>query len=212
MDLVRYIGEVLHRLRNPIDLYYELGYSQEIISGIFMMPEERYLGAETSYAEMIGDNLGELMDHMDSNQTVVMDFKDDGQRESGWYPLIEDIAIDLCEIGYLYHGQMINWENMSLVMHKYASTQDNKYTIGLFLTSKDVVTLDGLPGSSREKSGDRPYLGIAMRRDGRVRYCVSLGNRMANPYKKDISELTENESDLVNNLLCYTYLMGGIDL
>ena len=93
MALVRYIGEVLHRLRNPIDLYYELGYSQEIISGIFMMSEERYLGAETSYVEMIGDNLGELMDHMDSDQTVVMDFKDDGQRESGWYPLIEDIAL-----------------------------------------------------------------------------------------------------------------------
>ena len=209
---MRYIGEVLHRFHNPIDLYYKLGYSQEIISGIFMMSEDRYLGAEIPYVEMIGDNLGELMDHMDSDQTVVMNFDDDGQRESGWYQLVEDIAIDLCEIGYLYRGQMINWENVSLVMHKYSDFPGNKYSIGLFLTSNDVVTLDALPGMSREKVGDRPYLGIVMQRDGRVRYCVSLGNRMANPFKKDISELTENESDLVNNLLCYTYLMGGIDL
>lgn len=212
MVLARYIEEVSHHSHNLIDLCYKLEYSKELKFLISKMAEQRYLGAEIPYEEMIYDNLGEIMDRMDLDQTIVMDFNDDGQRERGWYPLVEDIAMGLCDIGYLYHGQGINWGNVSLVLHKYFDIPNQKYLMGMFLTSKEVIALDGLPGSSREKVGDRPYIGIALRNDQKIKYCVSYGSALSLPYKKDIFELTEGESNLVNNLLCYTYLMSGIDL
>ncbi len=212
MVLVRYIEEVLHRSHNLIDLSYKLEYSRELKFLISEMAEQRYLGAEVPYEKMIGDNLGEIMDRMDFGQTIVMDFNDDGQRKRGWYPLVEDIAMGLCDIGYLYHGQGINWGNVSLVLHKYSDIPNQKYSMGMFLTSNEVIALDGLPGSSREKVGDRPYIGVVLRNDQKIKYCVSYGSALSLPYKKDIVELTEGESDLVNNLLCYTYLISDTDL
>lgn len=122
-------------------------------------------------------------------------------QDPGWDEDSKKIQKRLFNAALLPMEMAANAEDTALVSYTYP--KESELGSCLFFTNRtmDGHMLLGLPGSSTESLGDRPYWGIVVYKNGRVEMKVSYGNRLFKGITKELSELDQAEARFIIAIL-----------
>lgn len=131
------------------------------------------------------------------NEMSVLDFDD----QSSYFRT--GLEYSFRSVGLFANTEVIPWENLSLVAYRYP--ENSLLESGFFITSRAIRKnmIVGLPGSSTEVLGDRPYVGVTLDKQGTPRYHCCLGNGISEPVIKGLGSLDRSEAVMISNLFRY---------